>query len=100
MKNVMLTGGLLGERQRLNRGVTIPHIYSKLAATGRIASLRCAPPGPGAVQPHPFWDSDIGKTVEAISYGLVTKPDPDLETRVDEIVLSATTRPIRGSRAL
>ncbi len=86
MKQVRISGGPLGTTQRLNEEVTVPHIYGKLADTGRIASLSLATGTGHSERPHPFWDSDIGKTIEAISYRLITKPDAELESRVDSIV--------------
>ncbi|MHB0895939.1 MAG: glycoside hydrolase family 127 protein [Spirochaetales bacterium] len=86
MKNVVLTGGLLGEKQRVNAEVTVPHIYAKLEETGRIDSLRCAWKEGQPNRPHPFWDSDIGKMIEAASYTLITQPDKNLEANIDAIV--------------
>ncbi len=86
MKNVVLTSGLLKGRQKLNEEITVPHIYAKFAETGRIDSLLCTWLNGQANRPHPFWDSDIGKMIEAISYSLITKPDKELEEKVDMIV--------------
>ena len=75
-------------RQRLdtNRTVTIPTEYDLLKKTGRIDTLKLkwkpGMPNP----PHPFWDSDIAKWLEAAAYSLATHPDPKLERRVDRIV--------------
>lgn len=86
IKNVRLTSGLLKEQQKLNEEVTVPLIYDKCADTGRIDSLLCRWKEGQPNKPHPFWDSDIGKMVEAISYSLVTHPDKELEAKVDRIV--------------
>src|SRR5208282_1099667 len=32
-----------------------------------------------------FWDSDLGKWIEAASYTLAAKPDPALEARIDDL---------------
>ncbi len=86
MKQVRLTKGLLAERQKLNTEVTVPHIYDELDKTGRIDSLYCRWKPGDPNKPHPFWDSDIGKMIEAISYSLITNPSPDFEKKVDRIV--------------
>ncbi len=86
LKDVSLTSGLLRDRQKLNESVTVPSILRKLEETGRVASVRAAFGEGGVDRPHPFWDSDIGKTIEAIAYSLASRPDPVLEGRVDEIV--------------
>jgi DUF1680 family protein len=36
--------------------------------------------------PHPFWESDIAKWIEAGSYSLLTHPDPELETVLDRAI--------------
>ncbi len=33
-----------------------------------------------------FQDSDVGKWIEAASYGLIDRPDPDLETAIDAVI--------------
>ncbi|QQO07828.1 glycoside hydrolase family 127 protein [Breznakiella homolactica] len=86
MKHVRLTSGLLAERQKLNTEITVPHIYHELDTTGRIDSLYCRWKPGDPNKPHPFWDSDIGKMIEAISYSLITNPSEDLEEKVDRIV--------------
>ncbi len=86
IKNVTLTAGLLKERQQLNAQVTVPLIYRKSVETGRVESLLCKWKEGEPNRPHPFWDSDIGKMIEAISYTLITNPDEELEKEVDKIV--------------
>ncbi len=86
LKDVALNSGLLRARQLLNEAVTVPSILRKLEETGRVDAVRAALGEGSADNPHPFWDSDIGKTIEAIAYSLGAKPDPALERRVDGIV--------------
>jgi len=86
MKNVEIKGGVLFEKQRTNVKSTVPHIYKKCVETGRVESLKCEWKEGQPNRPHPFWDSDIGKMIEAISYTLITNPDKELEAKVDEIV--------------
>lgn len=86
IKDVTLTSGVLKERQQINAQITIPSIYQKCVETGRVDSLLCKWKEGEPNRPHPFWDSDIGKVIEAISYSLVTHPNAELEYKVDEIV--------------
>lgn len=37
-------------------------------------------------EPHIFWESDVGKWIEAASYSLAKHPDPTLEASVDEAI--------------
>jgi len=86
IKNVRLTSGLLAERQQLNAKVTAPIIYNKCVETGRVESLLCKWKEGEPNRPHPFWDSDIGKTIEAVSYTLITNTDKEVEEKIDEMV--------------
>lgn len=86
MKNVRLTSGILKDRQQINAQVTVPLIYRRCVETGRIDSLLCKWKEGDQNRPHPFWDSDIGKVMEAISYSLITNPNDELEKKADEIV--------------
>jgi hypothetical protein len=83
---VTLDGGLWGRLMETNRRVTLPIEYKQCKDTGRIDAFRLdwkpGQPNP----PHIFWDSDVGKWIEAAAYSLATQPDPDLEKLVDEVV--------------
>ncbi len=86
MDRVKLTGGLLAERQKINAEVTAPLIYEKCRDTGRIEALNCRWDGTEEHRPHPFWDSDIGKMAEAVSYALAFQPNPELEEKLDRVI--------------
>lgn len=86
MKHVRLTSGILKDRQQVNAQVTVPFIYRRCVETGRVDSLLCKWREGRPNRPHPFWDSDIGKVMEAISYSLITNPNEELEQKADEIV--------------
>jgi DUF1680 family protein len=62
-----------------NRQVTLPIEYKQCKDTGRIdaVELRWKPGQPNP--PHIFWDSDVGKWIEAAAYSLATHPDRDLD---------------------
>ena len=91
LNRVTISGGFWGERQAVNREVTIPAIYQKLEETGRVASW--AMQGP-AVRPSShqrigvrvFWDSDSGKWLESAAYSLATHPDAELEATADRLI--------------
>ncbi|MGH2346025.1 MAG: glycoside hydrolase family 127 protein, partial [Chloroflexota bacterium] len=73
-------------RLRINRERTIPFEYAQCKDTGRIDALRLRwKPGDQPV-PHPFWDSDVAKWIEAASYSLAVHPDPALDARVDDTI--------------
>ena len=78
---VRIEGGFWGERQEVNRSVTLPSQYEQLRKTGRLDGL-----DPKHGEHHKFWDSDIAKWMEAAAYSLTTHPDAELEARLEEIV--------------
>ena len=86
INKVRIDKGLMGERRRTNRKVTLPIIYARYQETGRIDALKqdWQPGEPG--KPHHFWDSDVAKWIEAAGYILATETDPELERQVDHVV--------------
>ena len=72
-------------QQRTNE-VTLKIEYEQLQRTGRIDSLKCEWKPEDPNKPHYFWDSDIAKWIEAVSYSLARGRNPELESLVDNIV--------------
>ena len=81
---VTFDGGFWAPRLERNRTVTIPHIYQRLEATGRISAfdLNFQRPVPSPIVLI-FGDSDAAKWIEAASYSLATHSDPALAALVD-----------------
>jgi DUF1680 family protein len=74
-----LTGGLLGDWQQRNRSASIPLALRQLEAAGNLANLRLAISGVGGTYRGPvFMDSDIYKTLEAISWEQGREPSEEL----------------------
>ncbi len=86
VKGVRPISGLPRERQVINRDITVPYILNKCTETGRVSALKHLWNGSEETRPHPFRDSYIGKTVEAVAYALMDRPDADLEKQIDQIV--------------
>ena len=83
---VVIDDSFWSPRRRVNREQTIPFQYAQCQDTGRIDALRLTwRPGDQPV-PHPFWDSDVAKWIEAASYSLATHPDPALDAQVDAVI--------------
>ena len=78
--------GVIWAMSVVGLSVTIPAAYDQCKRTGRIYAwkLDWKPGKPN--KPHPFWDSDIAKWIEAAAYSLTAHPDPRLERRVDALV--------------
>lgn len=67
--------------------VTIPYDFRKCEETGRIDNfLKAAGVMPGPHQGRYFNDSDVFKIIEGAAYALQTKPDPELEAYVDDLI--------------
>ncbi len=91
--NVAITGQFWRERLDTVLKRTIPSQYEKLLEYNMVESLEVRQPPPPLTIPKNhhnfstqiFWDSDIGKWIEAASYALAHGPDKKIEARIDEI---------------
>ncbi|MFO1143769.1 MAG: glycoside hydrolase family 127 protein [Amaricoccus sp.] len=91
---VTLTGAFWRERLDTVLTRTIPSQYGKLESEGLLESLvPTAPPRPLRIPRRAngfttqiFWDSDIGKWIEAASYALRHRRDATIEAEIDDIV--------------
>jgi DUF1680 family protein len=83
---VSITSGFWSSWVETVRSTTLPYQLEMLRRTGRIDALRGDwSPGSGP-EPHIFWDSDVAKWIEAASYSLATRNDPQLDAEVDEVI--------------
>ena len=85
---VQIADGFWSPRLETNRAVTVRHDFDKCETTGRIANFAVA----GGLAKGDFVglfgfnDSDVYKVIEGASYSLRLRPDPGLESYVDEVV--------------
>jgi DUF1680 family protein len=76
---VRLAGGLLGDWQRRNRAVSLPLALQQMETAGNLGNLRLAAAGTGGDYRGPlFMDSDLYKSLEAISWEMGNEPSPAL----------------------
>ncbi len=74
-----LTSGLLSDWQQRNRSASLPLALRQLEAAGNLANLRLAIAGTGGSYRGPvFMDSDIYKTLEAVSWEQGREPSSEL----------------------
>lgn len=67
------------------RGLTT--VYGQLEQTGRLDAYHLDwLPGGDKLKPHVFWDSDVAKWLEGACCSLITHPDPDLRSKVENVV--------------
>lgn len=92
---VRLTGPFWRERLETVLTRTIPSQHAKLAEWTLLDSLKLPqPPPPLVLHRHAdgfsvqvFWDSDIGKWIEAASYALAHRRDAEIEAQIEVIIL-------------
>src|SRR5271166_3345586 len=92
--DVKVTGAFWRERLEVVFKRTIPSQHVKLAEAGILESLKLPQPPPPLRIPRNshgftmqvFWDSDVGKWIEAASYALSHRRDPDIESKIEAIV--------------
>jgi len=90
---VTLQGDFWRERLETVLTRTIPSQYEQLRSSGILESLEVKqPPPPLRILPgahglsmQVFWDSDVGKWIEAASYALAHRRDAGIEAQIDEI---------------
>lgn len=84
-KFVSISDDFWSPRLKINRDFTIPYEYNQCKNTGRLDAFRLNWT-PDQSPPHIFWDSDVAKWIEAVSYSLCQYPDPDLEALADDAI--------------
>ncbi len=92
--NVRLEGDFWRERLDTVLSRTIPSQHAKLSEYGYLDSLKLPQPPPPLRFPRHangfsvqvFWDSDIGKWIEAASYALSHRRDAAIEAEIEAIV--------------
>jgi uncharacterized protein len=84
-----MIGGLLAERRATIIRHSLEHQYERCKQTGRLEALDLVwTADNGKPRPHPFWDSDIGKWIESVSYALMSGRDESMEAKIDAAVES------------
>ena len=92
--DVRLTGAFWRERLDTVLTRSLPSQYRQLEAHNMLEALKLPKPVPELTIPRNdhgfttqiFWDSDIGKWIEAASYALHHKRDAGIEAKIDAIV--------------
>ena len=85
-KNTTIKSGFWEFYSKLNRNVTVKAIYDRFKETGRFDAIKCNWHEGDENKPHIFWDSDVVKWIEGAAYLIHTKPEPELEKFIDEMV--------------
>ncbi len=84
---VKIADPFFAPRREINRTISLPHSLDMLEKAGNMENLELAAKGAHTGYHGPvFMDSDLYKSVEAISYSLATDPDPVLDARLDRVI--------------
>jgi len=85
---VRILGGLLGERQQINRDVTLHRGAAELELAGTLNNLRLAAAGTraGYRGRFVFKDSDVYKWLEALAWEIGRQSSPELERMAEDTV--------------
>jgi len=92
--DVRLTGKFWGERVNTVLTHSVPSQYDQLVTHNVLDSLKLPKPPPELTFPRNeygfttqiFWDSDVGKWIEAASYALHHRRDAAIEKKIDAMV--------------
>jgi uncharacterized protein len=92
--NIRLEGAFWRERLDTVLARTIPSQHRKLGETGILEALKLPNPPPPLRYPRHangfsvqvFWDSDVGKWIEAASYALSHRRDADIEAKIEAVI--------------
>jgi DUF1680 family protein len=92
--DVALEGAFWRERLETVLTRTIPSQHAQLGSHGILESITLPNPPPPLRVPlnewgftqQIFWDSDIGKWIEAASYALSHRRDADIEAKIEAII--------------
>ena len=82
--DVELKDNFWSERLVINQKKTLVANYQHLKKQGRIDAWTWKKGQPN--KPHIFWDSDVAKWIEAVSYHLANNRNRSLEKKVDHVV--------------
>ncbi len=86
LADVKVTGGFWKEKQDTIADITLYSVMDRFKESGRFDAFRFQYRAGGDILPHIFWDSDIAKWIESVSYSLLARPNHELEYEVDELV--------------
>ena len=86
LTQVRIDGGFWGRLMEVNRQATLPIQYKQCKDTGRIDAFKLEWKHGQPNEPHIFWDSDVGKWIEAAALSLAAHPDSELEKCADDVI--------------
>ena len=83
---VNITDGFWKERQELNKNVTAYAVMNRFKETGRFEAFKFDWKEGEANKPHFFWESDVAKWIEGISYIIAKDANYELRQEVERLI--------------
>lgn len=84
--DIKINDGFWKIKQDMVRESTVLAVYDRFRDTHRFDALSCTWKPGDPNRPHIFWDSDVAKWMEGVSYLLLEKRDEKLEAIIDAAV--------------
>lgn len=84
--NIDITDGFWKAKQDMVKNATVDAVYNRFKETHRFDALNCTWREGMPDMPHIFWDSDVAKWIEGVSYILAKERNPRLEKIIDDAV--------------
>lgn len=81
-----INNGFWKEKQNMVENSTIEAVYNRFSDTHRFEALKCNWKDGDPNMPHIFWDSDVAKWIEGVSYVLKKQRNDKLEQIIDSAV--------------
>lgn len=85
-ENTKLNGGFWGFYNQLDCERIVKNVYNRFKETGRFDAFSCRWREGDENKPHVFWDSDVAKWIEGVSYLLCDGKAREYEHIIDDIV--------------
>lgn len=83
---IKLKSGLWKDLQDKNSSCTIYAVKDRFAESGRFDAFKCNWTEGMENKPHIFWDSDVAKWIEGVSYSIMNGCNTELQSFIDELV--------------
>lgn len=84
--DIKINDGFWKVKQDMVRECTVPAVYDRFCETHRFDALRCTWKEGEPNMPHIYWDSDVAKWIEGVSYLLKEERSKQLEAIIDDAV--------------
>lgn len=85
-RNTDITDGFWKSKQDMVSNTTVHAVYNRFKDTHRFSALKCDWRQGDPNMPHIFWDSDVAKWIEGVSYLLEKGQRPELQAIVEEAI--------------